>query len=306
MRAGLVCCFLAGARALVLVPTPSQPRCHAARMQEAAEAIPFTDEQIARVMADMPPPKGKQGWEESVEDKRARAIKALKDSGLGKQIELRETWVAADGVSSWYDAGIRLSVPDEVVTVPSEPSVDLSPMEQTKISASAEASLAAGLLSGIAVLGVDIGGMGVVENLDTAVLVGGLALSQVDSDSPVGTTLRTVGNVTSTVATEVVVPTAKGVNNFVKENELGLKSRAVLELGLEAAILALNPKRKEAEALTQKYNKAAAAAMKVRAKRDEVPLWDLQTRWKLDEEVREAEEEALSLKRAAQEAQSAS
>ena len=65
-------------------------------------------------------------------------------------------------------------------------------------------------------------------------------------------------------------------------------------------------KRKEAEALTQKYNKAAAAAMKVRAKRDEVPLWDLQTRWKLDEEVREAEEEALSLKRAAQEAQSAS
>ena len=53
-----------------------------------------------------------------------------------------------------------------------------------------------------------------VENLDLALLVGGLALSQVDSATPLGTTLRVTGNVTSTVATEVVIPVAKTTSNF--------------------------------------------------------------------------------------------
>lgn len=303
MRA-LVLLLALRAQALVLVPAIASPRCRIAVLQmQDTPASPFSDDQIAQVMKEMP-----VDWEESLEDRRSRAIQALEASGVGQQAVLRDEWASSQEVSSWYDAGVRLDTPDEPINIdwsppPPPPEVELEPLEQTKITASAEASLAAGLLSGIAVLGIDIGGLGVMENLDTAVLVGGIALSQVDEENPVGTTLRTVGNVTSTVATEVVVPTATGVADFVKENELGLKSRAVLELGLEAAILALNPKRKEAEKLAQQYDAAVAVAMEVRAKRDAVPVWSLQERWALDEEVRAAEDEALRLRRAAQQAQ---
>ena len=52
-----------------------------------------------------------------------------------------------------------------------------------------------------------------------------------------GATLRGVGSVTSVVGKEVVVPTVKGVTKFWAENEVGYKSRALLELGLKSAIL---------------------------------------------------------------------
>ena len=215
-----------------------------------------------------------------------------------------------------------------------------------------------------------------VENLDLALLVGGLALSQVDSATPLGTTLRVTGNVTSTVATEVVIPVAKTTSNFYVripsipsrpipshpvpfrlipshpipshpipshpsargrtsagdcgagqsasrmegpshpipshpipshpsrmegscalrrsrwspavqvQNELGYKARAVLELGLEKAVEALNPKRRVADGLAAQYERLASEAAQLRAERDAVPFWQLQERWGLDDRVR--------------------
>ena len=117
-----------------------------------------------------------------------------------RQKDLCAAWLKSDGTTSWYDAGVRPILEDGPARPPVE--VDLEPIEppgKKKLSTSAQAGLAASLLSALAVIGIDIGSVGVVENLDTALLVGGLALSQVDSAGPVGTTLRAIGNATSGV-----------------------------------------------------------------------------------------------------------
>ena len=210
-------------------------------------------------------------------------------------------------VSSWYDNGIRLA-PDEPAGVESwydklqemEPKAKFSDQWETSpvvpkppppplppppppMTASTEASLAAALISGLAVVGVDLVGAGVVENLDIAVLAGGLALSQVDSAGPVGTTLRTVGNVTSIVANEVVVPVATGLSNFAEKNELGIKARAALEIGIEQAIYAVDElagsgerraREKAEEEARIAAEKAAAEAARLQAERDAKPWWD--------------------------------
>jgi len=184
--------------------------------------------------------------------------------------------VAPAKVTSWYDAGIRLSA--EVADEPA-PVVAEAPAP-AKMTASAEASAAAALVSGLAVLGLDIASFGVVENLDAVLLVGGLALSQVDSAGPVGATLRTVGNVTSFATREVVLPVTKGVAGFYSDNEIGYKSRALLEMGIESALFAFDPGRREREAEEAEADRAAAQAAAEaaaeQARRDALPWWDPQ------------------------------
>jgi hypothetical protein len=182
-------------------------------------------------------------------------------------------------VESWYDAGIRLhastAVDEEMEVL--EPVVEEVSEPPPKLTASAEASLAAAAISAVGVLGIDVASFGVIENVDAALLVGGLALSQVDSAGPVGTTLRAVGNVTSFTATEVVMPAAKGVANFYTENEIGYKGRALLEMGIERALYAFDPDRKareEAEAAAEAAAVAAAAAAAAEQERkDALPWW---------------------------------
>ena len=211
-------------------------------------------------------------------------------------MNVAEAEAPARTVVSWYDSGVRLAgapaevqeeavvaemdeVVEEVVAPPPPPPPPAPPPPPPPpITASAEASLAAGLISALAVLGVDIASAGIVENFDIAVLVGGLALSQVDSAGPVGTTLRTVGNVTSAVVNKGVIPAATAVSTFWSQNEVGVKSRAVLELGIESALYAFDPERREREraeaAAAAAAAKAAAEAEARRAEKEALPWWD--------------------------------
>ena len=184
-------------------------------------------------------------------------------------------------VTSWYDAGVRLTA-DEPMPAEPEPApvAAPSPPPPPALTASAEASLFAALLSGIAVLGVDVASFGVIENADAALLVGGLALSQVDSAGPVGATLRTLGNVTSFLTLNVAAPTISKAAEVYQENELGYKARALLEMGIEAAIYAADPNRKERDAALQAERQAeieaerrAAEEAARRAEKDALPWW---------------------------------
>jgi len=156
--------------------------------------------------------------------------------------------------------------------------------EPERLSASAEASLAAALISALAVLGIDIASFGVIENLDAAVAVGAIALSQVDSAGPVGQTLRAVGNTASAVVTKGIVPAAKAVGNFAEKYEVGLTARALLEIGLESLILKVREVADPEEARMRiEEKKAAEAARKAeeeraarQAARDALPFWDLE------------------------------
>ena len=183
------------------------------------------------------------------------------------QAELLGQWRIAEGVESWYDAGVRLPPvePEPVEPEPVEPEPEIELKEEPpkpKLTASAEASLAAAAVSGLAVLGIDIAGAGVVEHADAALLVGSIALAQVDNEGPVGETLRVVGNVTSFVGREVVAPTVTTAANVYVENELGYKARALLELGIESALYAADPERRARE---KAEAEAAAEAARARA-----------------------------------------
>jgi len=204
-------------------------------------------------------------------------------------------------VTSWYDSGVRLAsyTPPAAAHKAMPPPPAPLPPPPPPLTASAEASLAAAAISAVAVLGIDLASFGVVENLDAAVLVGGLALSQVEARGPIGDALRAVGNATSG-ALGAVGGVFRPVGRFWADNEVGLTSRAVLELGLENAIYALDPKRRKAEKAAATAEAAAAAAATLRAERDAVPIFSLQDRWAMDEEVREAERAASEAKRAAQ------
>ena len=120
-----------------------------------------------------------------------------------------------------------------------------------------------------------------------------------EARGPIGDALRAVGNATSG-ALGAVGGVFRPVGRFWADNEVGLTSRAVLELGLENAIYALDPKRRKAEKAAATAEAAAAAAATLRAERDAVPIFSLQDRWAMDEEVREAERAASEAKRAAQ------
>jgi len=275
----------------------------------------FTDDQISAVMRDLP---RLREYGETAEERRVRALNVLRLEARAKnelalndrerQEGLRAAWLKSDGVASWYDAGVR-AIPVGPPRPPVE--VDLEPIEQPgkeKLSTSAQASLAAGLLTALAVIGIDIGSVGVVENLDTAVLVGGLALSQVDSAGPVGSTLRAIGNVTTSVAAEVAgiaAPVARWTSRFYVDKEVGYTSRALLEMGLQQALGAVNPKRREAERLSKAYEKAATGASELRAQRDALSVWELQERYSLDGQVRDADSTANLAKRAARAAYAA-
>ena len=226
-----------------------------------------------------------------------------------RQKDLCAAWLKSDGTTSWYDAGVRPILEDGPARPPVE--VDLEPIEppgKKKLSTSAQAGLAASLLSALAVIGIDIGSVGVVENLDTALLVGGLALSQVDSAGPVGTTLRAIGNATSGVfdfSSSVAEPIATSASKFYVDNEVGYKGRALLEMGIQQALGAADPKRREAERLSAEYEKAATVVAELSAQRDELSVWELQARWSLDGQVRDAESTANTAKRAARSAYAA-
>ena len=231
-----------------------------------------------------------------------QALEYVEANGGGvesvKQQELLSAWQQTGG--SWYDAGVRL-MPKGVAPPPPPPvEVNLEPIKNQGLTASAQASLFAGLLSAVAVLGIDVTSFGVAENFDVAILVGGLALSQMESDGPVGAVLRATGNVTSAVATEVVAPTATIFTRFWRRNEVGYTSRAVLELGLEQAVYAVNPKRRTAERLSQEYEAAATVAATLRAEKDALPFFALQDRFAKTDELMAAERKALEAKRAAQ------
>mmetsp|Transcript_32483 Transcript_32483/g.85269 ORF Transcript_32483/g.85269 Transcript_32483/m.85269 type:complete len:280 (-) Transcript_32483:691-1530(-) len=186
--------------------------------------------------------------------------------------------VASEDVTSWYDSGVRLVASDPPVVVEEAAEKVSETVPKPKLTASAEASFAAALISGLAVVGIDMASLGVVENLDAAVVVGGLALSQVDEEGPIGDTLRAVGNTTTFVAKEVVVPTVTATAKFAEEKELGLNARALLELGIESAIYALDPERKVREQAEREAAeaaaRAAAEAAERRAKKDALPWWD--------------------------------
>ena len=192
------------------------------------------------------------------------------------QAELLGQWRIAEGVGSWYDAGVRMT-PLEVVAPNIEEELELEEPPKPKMTASAEASLAAAAVSGLAVLGVDIAGAGIVEHADAALLAGTVVLSQVDNEGPVGETLRTVGNVTSFVGREVVAPTVAAATDVYVENDLGYKARALLEIGFESALYAIDPERRareraEAEAAAARAKAAEEAAMR-RAAKEGLPWW---------------------------------
>lgn len=197
-------------------------------------------------------------------------------SAAADQATLLDEWRGGASVSSWYDSGIRLPATMASVAAPAAapapapPAAPLPPF----ITASAEASLAAALISAIAVLGLDIASVGVVENFDIAVLVGAAAVSQVDSAGPVGSTLRLVGNATSFVATKVVGPVVGAASSAWSANEFGLKSRALLELAIENALFARDPGRKERELAEAVASKAVEAAAASKAEKDALPFWD--------------------------------
>ena len=93
-------------------------------------------------------------------------------------------------------------------------------------------------------------------------------------------TLRVVGNVSSAIVTEGIIPAATATNDFVEKNELGLKARALLELGIEQAIYAFDPERRERERAEEEARLAAEKAAAERAARkaykDSLPFWDLE------------------------------
>ena len=254
----------------------------------------------------------------TVEERRVAAMNVLRFERVkneelalndrGKQEALRAAWLKSSGTSSWYDAGVR-PISEGSARLPVE--VDLEPIEKLgkeKLSTSAQASLAVGLLGALAVIGIDIGSVGIVENLDAAVLVGGLAISQLDDEGPVGTTLRAIGNATSGVVEfsgDVASPFARWASKFYVEKEVGYKGRALLEMGLQQALGAANPKRREAERLSTEYETAATVAAELRGQRDALSIWELQARWSLDAEVRDAESTANTAKRAARAAYAA-
>ena len=206
-----------------------------------------------------------------------------------------ETWRELPAVTSWFDFGVRLDglEPDageiestvaqaaeadgnEVVAADGNKVAEAEKKEP--ISVSAEASLAAGAISALGVLGIDIASVGVVENMDAALFVGAAVMANVDADNAAGAALRTVGNVTTEVVSvttkEVIKPTAK----FYVENEVGLKSRALLELGIEALIKTIDPKRAEEERRREEAKRRlaeeAARLAARQAEKDALPWWD--------------------------------
>ena len=63
---------------------------------------------------------------------------------------------------------------------------------------------------------------------------------------------------------------------------MGYKGRALLEMGIQQALGAADPKRREAERLSAEYEKAATVVAELSAQRDELSVWELQARWSLD------------------------
>ena len=102
----------------------------------------------------------------------------------------------------------------------------------------------------------------------------------------------------------VVVPVVKSAADAYVANEVGLKSRALLELGIEEAIYAFDPKRRQAEKLFAEYEALAAEAAELREQESSYNLWDSQ-RWTAQNEARAAEEAAAEKKRSALAAQAA-
>ena len=222
-----------------------------------------------------------------------------------KQEELRTAWLKSNGTSSWYDAGVRL-IAERPARQPVK--VELERLGKEKLSTSAQASLAVGLLGALAVIGIDLSSVGIVENFDAAILVGGLAISQVDEEGPVGATLRAIGNVTSgafDLTSSIVSPIANWASDVYVEKDVGYTGRALLELGLQQVLGAANPKQREAERLEAEYEAAATVAAELRAQRDAVSIWEFQERRSLDAKVRDAESTANTAKRAAQAAYAA-
>ena len=222
-----------------------------------------------------------------------------------KQEELRTAWLKSNGTSSWYDAGVRL-IAERPARQPVK--VELEKLGKEKLSTSAQASLAVGLLGALAVIGIDLSSVGIVENFDAAILVGGLAISQVDEEGPVGATLRAIGNVTSgafDLTSSIASPIAKWASDVYVEKDVGYTGRALLELGLQQVLGAANPKQREAERLEAEYEAAATVAAELRAQRDAVSIWEFQERRSLDAKVRDAESTAKTAKRAAQAAYAA-
>ena len=135
--------------------------------------------------------------------------------------------------------------------------------------------MAAAAISATAVLGFDLASAGAVQNLDVAALVGGLALSQMENDGPVGEVLRTVGNATEFAIKKIAVPGAKAAVDFYADKKVGLRSRALLELGIESAIYALDPKRKQREEEARKRAEEVAKAAFEAARKEALPFWNL-------------------------------
>jgi len=180
-------------------------------------------------------------------------------------------------VVSWYDTGIRLNSGVQqlsssaalqakntrpAISKEKEDAADAEALakmlnaevdeEAAKISA--EATLAAGAVAAIATLGVDLASIDAAAHVDLALFAAGLVASQGDNRGPLGQTIRTVGN--------LVERTMRVTNNFVAENELGLKSRAVLEVAVEEGVKAARNRQLEAK----KKAAAEAAELAVQAK----------------------------------------
>ena len=69
--------------------------------------------------------------------------------------------------------------------------MELEKLGKEKLSTSAQASLAVGLLGALAVIGIDLSSVGIVENFDAAILVGGSDLAGGRRGAS-GATLRTI------------------------------------------------------------------------------------------------------------------
>ena len=160
-------------------------------------------------------------------------------------------------VASWYDSGTRLNTADmKGVVVPTTIGDDVRAKVGATIATLADKTAAAAtkateipedgvekdvgtaiaLLTGAGSLAAMGGEIASIDADVLALAAGAAAAVVADEDTGIaGRTLRGVGNVATPVL-KVSAQAAEGVGKWIDENQIGWKARAVLEIGVEAAV----------------------------------------------------------------------
>ena len=160
-------------------------------------------------------------------------------------------------VASWYDSGARLDVAEvNGVVVPTSVAAKVGVTIEELVTKTAAKTAAAAtkateipedgvekdvgtaiaLLTGAGSLAAMGGEIASIDADILALAAGAAAAVVADEDTGIaGRTLRGVGNVATPVL-KVSAQAAEGVGKWIDENQIGWKARAVLEIGVEAAV----------------------------------------------------------------------